>query len=97
MTQIWKFPLKWDHGWQTVEAPAFAHVLTVGEQQGTLCVWMRVSTHTPVLAQRFFVAFTGADLPNEVDFGDAELIGRAEGHGLVVHVFAERGRRRIGK
>lgn len=79
---VYKYTLHLD---DTVEVvmPKGAEVLSVGEQNGLICVWARVDTREPSVKRLFRVAGTGHPDPR------GNFVGVVMQHGgaLVWHIF----------
>lgn len=95
MKQIWKYPLP-VQGYAEVSMPPGAEVFSVAAQMQTPTVWAIVDapgefSRLPVEKppRRFYCAFTGFDLPEEVLGWKRHGTVLLAGDRLVVHVFEE--------
>ena len=88
MKTVWKFPLDVADT-QLVEMPANAHILTVQEQHGMVCLWALVNPAMPPEGRKILIAGTGherQDLDALVNYiSTFQLAGGA----LVFHVFED--------
>lgn len=75
MRTIHKVVLSPNQGF-VVETHASAKVLTVGEQDLRLCVWLEVDTDMPLIKRHFYVVGTGHQVPE----------GAGEYHGTAMFV-----------
>jgi len=78
-------------GYWEVEMPVSSEILSVGNQDESICLWALVNTEAPMVVRQFFVACTGEDLTENVDHL-GNFIGTVLTHNgnFVVHVFATR-------
>lgn len=88
MRAVYKFPLSFAGGEQTVEMPRYAKVLHVEAQHGRPTIWALVNPDQPLVPRLFRVVGTGhAEVADgDLYLGTAQL-GRAPSD-LVLHVFA---------
>lgn len=96
MGTIWKYskPVHELTDWISFQIPAKAKVLSVGNQNETLCIWVEVERPTPVCKWFFRIAGTGHPLVPD-DQTVLPVLGRfigtvlfAQGS-LVFHVYQE--------
>jgi hypothetical protein len=62
MAAIWKFMISATIN-PSVTMPKGAHVLSIQEQNGQICIWASVNPRAEPEPRRFFVAGTGFDIP----------------------------------
>lgn len=93
MNAIWKFavPLIELSDTISVKMPPNARVLSVGNQNETLCFWCAVTCAEPTDDREFFVIGTGNPAMDEIHT-PKRFIGTVQFHGgaFVVHVFDAR-------
>ena len=81
---VYKYPLELTDT-QQIEMPDGARLLSVKNQQGTLCLWALVDPHAPMVKRTIYVLGTGHTRNDEVS---AELfVGTVLMGWLVWHVF----------
>jgi len=86
MMSVWKFEFEIKDGPQAVVMPMGAHLLSVGMQRDTLCLWAFVDT-AAVTEKRFFVVH-GTGHP--IKLGET-YVGTAMHGALVWHLFMSLG------
>jgi hypothetical protein len=82
---IHKFELDYNKLTQTLTIPGFLELLSVGNQNDTLMVWVKVGNGVPTQKITFIVRGTGTqlnDLPQNEKFIDTVQVGQ-----YVWHVF----------
>ena len=83
---IYKYPLTITDR-QDVEMPTGSRLLSVGEQEGQLILWVAVDTNKPTISRCIVIVGTGNPAKNIVD---SPFIGTVQmSNGLVWHVFDE--------
>jgi hypothetical protein len=82
MKTIWKFPFRTAET-VTIEMPSGAHILHVGMQDGTPCLWALVDTEEPPISISFRIHGTG----RPVDEQGINYIGTYFQDMFVWHVF----------
>ena len=70
----------------TMMMPVGAEVLSVGVQDGRVCLWAMVDPTTPLMSRVFYVCGTGGP----VNVGDARFIGTVQMDFFVWHIFEAR-------
>lgn len=81
---VWKYTLDLLRS-NTIEIPKDGKVLTVGEQQGTLCIWVKVDDSLEKEQRIFKIFGTGHLIP---DYGsNLQYINSVQIDSLVFHVF----------
>jgi hypothetical protein len=93
MRTIYKYPLTVDH-LQVIEAPLPARVLSVKNQNGTLCAWVQVDTTCTgpgwwPREREFMILATGQEMPNEWVMEDYHFIDTVLVGDLVWHVYCK--------
>ena len=84
---IWKFPLEYTD-LQIISVPKNSKPIAVGEQNGTIMMWMEVDVSKEKKDMKVLVVGTGY----EYDSSGLKFIGTTiMSNGLVWHVFAEVG------
>ncbi len=88
MLSIWKFPLEITDA-QTIKMPAGAELLSVGEQNGTLCLWAKVDPNKEIVEKNIRIFGTVHPVPKDDFENDKELsfIGTVQIGSFVWHVF----------
>lgn len=98
MTRIYKYPLEFkienriEPGVFACKAqmPKGAHTLSVDlDPTGSLVLWAAVDHTAPQEERTFYAAFTGVDLPLDIDPSQFTAT-RANHVGIVLHIFANR-------
>lgn len=84
MSMIWKYELKVTDD-QEILMPAQAKILSVGNQDGKLCVWALVDTEQPIAPKYFSIVGTGH--PMSEDFPLKRFVGTVIMSPFVWHVF----------
>lgn len=83
---IWKFNLEITDK-QTIHMPNGAHILSVQEQSGELCMWAMVDPEEEYMPRKFRIFGTGH--PIDLDGDNSGFVGTVQcKNGLVWHVFA---------
>lgn len=98
MTRIYKYPLEFKIENRIepgvfackVQMPKGAHTLSVDlDPTGSLVLWAAVDHTAPQEERNFYAAFTGVDLPPDID--SSQFIATRANHvGIVLHIFANR-------
>jgi hypothetical protein len=86
MKTIFKFVLA--TGWQVIEMPAGAKLLSVQAQNNQTCLWAEVDTTMPMRSRSFIQVGTGRPLPGQLTL---DYIGtvQLDGGELVLHVYED--------
>lgn len=71
--QIWKFELT--TGEQVIAMPAGADVLAVNEQGGRIFMWAICTPSHPACQRTFYVAGTGWNLPDSINYLGSAFVG----------------------
>jgi hypothetical protein len=80
---IWKYRLEIIDK-QTITMQAGAKILSVANQDGTICLWSLVDPSQSTSKRTFEVMATGGPMPDE---GTREFLGTLQIYSLVLHVF----------
>lgn len=91
MITIWKYSLQSERtGTNVIKMREGAHVISVQIQHGDVCLWAIVDTDKPDEERKFYIVFTGQEIPGEA-FNNFELVfcGTVQMEGIVIHVFEE--------
>jgi hypothetical protein len=86
MYSMWKQTFPAHPGIYDFEAPRYAHVVSVGAQNGAVAVWLWVDTTQPKTARRVALVETGGSCPS---FEQGQFRGTVLllGGSYVLHVF----------
>lgn len=86
MRTVWKFDIMDSRGVQEASTPMpyGAKALSVGMQDGNVCLWAEVSDSAPLIPYELVVCGTGYPIPFELLY-----IGTAFDGGFVWHVYGE--------
>ncbi len=79
---IWKFPLILIE-YNRIEMPVFAEILSVGVQNGTVCLWAIVEPDATKEERDFVICVTGNPVPANI----MKFIGTVQMKRFVWHVF----------
>lgn len=82
---IWKFSLRVTQAPQQIEVPTGAIIRHIGEQDGSICIWMEVTQSAPKEKRKFLVMGTGWELPE-----DRNYVGTVQMGSFVWHVYENR-------
>lgn len=87
MKAIYKYPLEFKPGFQTLELPEHAQIIHVAEQEdGQICLWAMIDTTWHVRRFTFMLYLTGQEIHEK--FSMMTYIGTVLcKSGFVVHVF----------
>ena len=80
---IWKFPLALVDAYP-VDMPRGARILSVADQNGTLCLWAEVDPEAPCETRRIRIVGSGHPVPQEPKL---QFIGTAVQGPFVWHVY----------
>jgi len=82
MLKVFKYPIKIEDNIE-ISLPEEAQILTVGEQNGIICVWALVNPEKPSIKRNFRLAGTGHPIDTDKLFyhGTAQILN------LVFHLF----------
>ena len=80
--KVFKYPLLFVDGWQSVDMPNGAHPVFVAMQHGKLTVWAEVDTEEPLYPVELGIWGTGHNIPD-----DAEHVGSTLDGLFVWHVW----------
>jgi len=83
--RIWKYELRVTD-MQPVEMPKDAELLSVANQNGTLCMWVRVDADNDRETRHIEIIGTGNPIPQDMGV-DRRFIGTAVINPFVWHVF----------
>jgi len=81
--KILKYELKHAAANNEIQTFAIREILSVGEQNGKLFIWIKVDNQSTPITDRIYVAFTGEELPSSI----GKFIGTVQIKQLVLHVF----------
>jgi hypothetical protein len=89
---IYKYKLYPRFGIQTVKMPVGAEILSVQEQQGSICIWALVNTsRVPIPNRVVDIIGTGINIHECELFGETFMyIGSVQMGVLVFHVFIDK-------
>lgn len=87
--RIWKYELQVTD-MQAVEMPQFAELLSVANQNGSLCLWAMVDADKPRDTRHIEIIGTGNPVPTDMGV-DRKFIGTAVINPFVWHVFERLG------